>query len=52
MVHDGLRIPDEKGMVPDEWWMKALKESAATAFLGIHFCPLFDPVHALILPFY
>lgn len=31
---------EEKGAPPDESWMNALKEAAATAFLGTLFIPL------------
>ena len=37
MVHDAMRSMEEKGTVPDESWMEALKEAAATSFLGTHF---------------
>ena len=34
---------DEKGTVPDESWMTALKEAAATTYLGTQFIRGFDP---------
>ena len=36
MVHNALRNMEEKGTLPDESWMNALKEAAATAFLGMY----------------
>ena len=42
MVHDALRGVEEKGISPDESWMKALKEAAATAFLGAVFMTLVE----------
>ena len=40
MVRDALENMEEKGASPDESWMKALKEAAATAFLGMQFITL------------
>lgn len=37
MVHDALRNMEEKGIVPDQSWMEALKGASATSFLGTQF---------------
>ena len=42
MVQDGIRNKESKGAVPDDAWMKELKEAAATAFLGAYCNCWFD----------
>ncbi|KAF8552144.1 cytochrome P450 [Imleria badia] len=34
VVHDALRVMEEKGITPEESWMQALKEASATVFLA------------------
>ena len=42
MVYDALRKAEEQGIPADSEWMRALKEAAATAFMGI--CPSLVPL--------
>ena len=50
MVHGALQNVEEKGTSPDESWMTALKEAAATAFLGMWFVSLVKS-YLLLFPF-
>ena len=35
MVHDALRLIEEKGISPEKSWMQALKEASGSAFVGM-----------------
>ena len=35
MVHNALRHMEENGILPEESWMKALKDASGSAFLGM-----------------
>ncbi|KAF8137469.1 cytochrome P450 [Boletus edulis] len=47
MVHDAIQTMEAKGTVPDELWLKGLKDAAATAFLAAS-----ETSHSVLMTFF